>query len=285
MAGQTGGRRTLGALRRLMVNVMYMEKKVYLGFLISIILISGCELNQKPEPIFTTPVMCKDLESLQEQIQGQTPIQIYDTIVSFFGKPDRDNGSGLSIPEWDINGGVLVFHPSMGPSFTDKNGSKVWLLNTENEAGENIFGRYEMFTAPFLYGNDARYWMGNLLLRADGTYEFIDSGTNLDKRDYQENNFFVNNPCGRFEIDYPLGITETTLLESLEDHMLIADLEFFEKNEFTGSAFTEQFHVIIEGKTLHLNSIDYDAQTYYLYKAWQNFWNYNSAVNAAGTRQ
>ena len=215
------------------------------------------------------------VEALKEKIQGRKePQEIFKAIVSLLGEPDRDIGSGLWIPQWDMPGGVLTFHPFTGPIFQDETGKVTWLLNTTNELGANIVGNYEMTTVPDLdnYGNS--YWLGNLELRTDGTYEYTDSNVNLEHRQHQQDNFFIKNPKGTYAIAYLAGLTGMTLLEDLESNTYVATLEFRAERKQGEANSGESFLVWIDTETrvLYLSATVSKIETYRLEKSWDNFW-------------
>lgn len=125
-------------------------------------------------------------------IQTKSPDEVKAAIVKQLGAPQRDIGSGLHIEQWDLPEGVLTFHPGLGPTFIDsKTKRTVWLMRTRNHIGENLFQSYEMTTVPDPknYGNC--FWLGNLKINADMTYQFKDSGQNTNQRNGQGDNYFM----------------------------------------------------------------------------------------------
>ncbi len=65
------------------------------------------------------------------------------------GPPQRDNGSGVRIEQWDVSGGVLTFHPYTGPTFFNRKAQKFFrLLRTTNPVHANLLQSYEMTTLP-----------------------------------------------------------------------------------------------------------------------------------------
>jgi hypothetical protein len=75
-----------------------------------------------------------------------------------------------------------------------------------------------------------KYWLGDLSLKTDSTYEFVDSGQSLDHRTGQTQNFFINHHNGRFEIHYAPGCTGDTVLERLTDGTVLCSLTFLSAN-------------------------------------------------------
>jgi hypothetical protein len=171
------------------------------------------------------------VDRLKVELRGtKTAKQAREIFVKLLGPPDRDIGSGVSIEQWDLAGGVLTLHSSCGPILEPEGGGTVWLIETHNTLQENLLGRYEMTTRPSDGGHGTRYWLGNVELRPDRTYAFQDSRSNLDQRAGQENNFFMKHPEGQFEIVYAPGTTPATLLETLRVGATVAKVKFTSKD-------------------------------------------------------
>jgi hypothetical protein len=65
-------------------------------------------------------------------------------------------------------------------SFRAKGGKVVWLTATINKALHALItDTFKMTTMP---ERQMKYWLGNLRLKPDSTYEFVDSGQSLDHR-------------------------------------------------------------------------------------------------------
>ena len=131
-----------------------------------------------------------------------------------FGPAARDVGSGLSIHQWDVESGVLTYSGGLA-SFQTKGGKSVWLTATVNKALPALTANtFEMTTMP---EPQMKYWLGNLHLKPNSTYEFVDSGQSLDHRTGHTLNFFMKHPNGRFETRFAPGCTGDTVLEDLTD--------------------------------------------------------------------
>jgi hypothetical protein len=190
------------------------------------------------------------------------------TIVEQFGTADRDIGSGVSIEQWDLDGGVLTLHLLSGPTFSLIGGDTVWLVETCNPLEENLLGSYEMTTKPDENNRGTRYWIGNLDLRKDGTYAFRDSQSNLDRRDEQNHNFFMNHPRGHYEIVYSPGLGPDTLLETLETRATLAKVTC----AADGSVADRQYFILSDP---HMRRLSFSAAgeiEFEMDKGWTNYW-------------
>jgi hypothetical protein len=167
------------------------------------------------------------IQTLANELQGKKGDEVEAAIIKHFGPAARDVGSGVSIRQWDVESGVLTY--SLGSArFQTNGGSVVWLTATDSEALQAITDdTFEMTTPP---EPEMKYWLGNLGLKPDSTYEFTDSGQNLDHRAGQTQNFFIKHPHGRFGIHYALGCTDNTVLERLTDGTLLCSLSFLPTN-------------------------------------------------------
>jgi hypothetical protein len=198
-------------------------------------------------------------------VQGKPPAEVHALVVSRLGPPTRTIGSGLQIEQWDVDGGVLTFHPLTGPTF-DKGGRRTWLMRTSNPAAECLLGRYEMVTlaeAPHGTG----YWLGNVSLTADGQYTYTDSEQNREHRAGQRSNFFLLHPKGSFEVIYLSGVTPETRLEEVPDGTAIATVRFVAQDRRSGTA-----HRIVASPTRRLLAFEGKAMSFRMYKGWVNYW-------------
>ncbi len=175
-------------------------------------------------PTTTAPTTAADqdlppeVRSFQRVIQRMTPKQVADAAVERFGRPARERGSGISILEWDVAGGVLTASPHHGlPTFRTSAGRKVQLIATESRAGPNVSQSFEMVSRPDPANHDTTFWIGNVEIRPDGTYLFADANANLNDRGDQGGNFFVRHAAGHVTIEWVNGVTADTLLESASD--------------------------------------------------------------------
>ena len=167
------------------------------------------------------------IQALETTIQGKSPDDVRSEIIRRFGANQRNVGSGIRIEVWDLPEGRLRFHPLAGPTFEDaKSGRNHWLLRTKNPVASNLLRSYEMFTLadPALHGS--QYWLGNLQLGTDSSYRFTDSGQFPEQRAALTANFFMLNPTGSVQVDYPHPVTADTLLESLAEGASVARLTF-----------------------------------------------------------
>ncbi len=213
------------------------------------------------------------IELLKGKIQGgKEPQEIYQIIVELLGQPDRETGSGIQTLHWDLPSGELIYpYPSTAVIFLDTKGKATWLIDTKHEAGPSIVGSYEMTSPPDNSGT--RYWLGDLGLRADGTYEFIDSNTSRNERQKQEDNFFINNPKGTYAVGFYKGVTVTTLLEKLADNIAIAELKFTARDEFSNTLYSESFSIYIDAgrRVLNFKTAADKNGIYQLEKSWTNY--------------
>lgn len=191
-----------------------------------------------------------------------------DIIEAQFGEADRDIGSGFGIEQWDLDDGVLTLHQACGPTFAPASGGAIWLVETCNPLEENLLGGYEMMTVPESRPNGGYCWLGNVELRQDGTYRFIDSRSNLDRRAGQENNFFMLQPEGRFEIVYAAGLAPGTLLETLSEAVVVADVMFTSK----GGGRTARYLIVGDPAARTLRFAANEEMEFQMYRGWDSYW-------------
>jgi len=163
------------------------------------------------------------IQMLAKEIQGKKEDEVSATIVKRFGPAARSIGSGIISPQWDVESGVLDYREGL-VSFRAKGSKVVWLTATINKALLALTtDLFEMTTMP---ETQTKYWLGDLRLKPDSTYEFVDSGQSLDHRTGQKQNFFMTHPGGRFETHFAPGCTGDTALEDLADGTFLCSLTF-----------------------------------------------------------
>ena len=163
------------------------------------------------------------IQMLAMEIQGKKEDEVSAAIAKRFGPAARNVGSGIISPQWDVESGVLDHRLGL-VSFRAKGGEVVWLTATINKALLALTtDTFEMTTMP---EPQMKYWLGNLRLKPDSTYEFVDSGQSLDHRTGQKHNFFMTHAYGRFEIHFAPGCTGDTVLEDLIDGTFLCSLTF-----------------------------------------------------------
>jgi len=163
------------------------------------------------------------IQKLAKAIQGKKGDEVASAITNQFGPAARDVGSGVTIQQWDVESGVLTYSRGL-VNFRDKGGKLVWLTTTVNKALPSLTAdSFEMYTLP---SPQMKYWLGNVSLRPDSTYRFTDSGSGLEHRADQTQNFFMRHPDGRFAIHFAPGCTADTVLEHLPDGTVLCRLTF-----------------------------------------------------------
>lgn len=208
------------------------------------------------------------IAQLQTDIRGLRPIQVREAIKKRFGQPSREIGSGIRIPQWDVAGGKLTFHPLRGPTFTTPSGEDHWLLRTTNPARETILSQYEMFRSPDPAGRRPQYWIGDIYLKNDLTYRYEDGGMNLHDRGDQSHNFFILHSIGQVEVEWSKGIKDDTPLESAGDGT-IAQLVF---HAAVGSA-SLRCRVVSRTSDRRLQMLPEGGNaSFSLVGGWKNFW-------------
>lgn len=167
------------------------------------------------------------IQKLAKELQGKKGDEVANAIIKQFGPAARDVGSGVSIQQWDVESGVLTY--SLGLArFRPKGGKVVWLTATINKALLALTtDTFEITTLP---ESQMKYWLGNLRLKPDSTYEFVDSGESLDHRVGQTQNFFIKHYNGRYEIQFAPGCKDDTVLEQLADGTLLCSVTFLSAN-------------------------------------------------------
>jgi hypothetical protein len=204
------------------------------------------------------------IESLTKELQEKGPEEVRALIVRRFGPPVRNVGSGLQIEQWDVDGGILTFHPPQGPTFK-KGGRLTRLIHTTNPAALCLFGSYEMVTQK--EGRPAMlYYLGDLSLSADH-YRFTDSRSNLDHRSMQKTNFFMLNPDGTVEVRYASGVRPETRLEDLPDGSPVATVTFV-----TPTRRSNKTYRIIANRTSMELAFQGEETSFKLTRGWVNYW-------------
>jgi len=207
------------------------------------------------------------IQELAASIQGKYPEEVHAAIVARFGAAKRDVGSGVRIEEWQVAGGLLEFHPNVGPTFLDaKTGQRFWLLRTSNPAAANILQSYEMVTLADPANHGSQFWLGNLTFGPESTYRFIDSGANLEHRAAQIDNFFMLHPDGTVEVRYVGSTKADTLLESLAEGSTVARLVF------TSGAHSATFSVTSSARERRLAFKADEPLSFELHTGWKKYW-------------
>jgi hypothetical protein len=216
------------------------------------------------EDLLDTPKVVKEIAV---QLQNKNMDGIKAVIMDKLGPPKRNLGSGIQIDQWDVPDGVLTFHPLRGPTFVNSKTKKtIYLLRTSNSAGENLLQSYEMTTLPVPpYGNNS--WLGNLSFGADRTYQFTASGLNTNPRNGQAGNFFMRYPTGKVTVQYISPNTAETLLESLAESAVIANLAFTAKD----GAHKETFSIKSSEQSRRLDFYSEKPLSFVMYTSWKHF--------------
>jgi hypothetical protein len=210
------------------------------------------------------PHKTPNIESLTQEVQGKGPEDVRTLIVRRFGPPAREVGSGIQIEQWDVDGGILTFHPFQGPTF-QKGGVLTRLVRTTNPAALCLFGRYQMDTGP--EGQFSMfYYLGDVGLSADH-YRFTDSGSSLDHRSKQKNNFFMLHPDGLVEVKYASGVSAETRLEDLSDGSPVATVTFSAPN----GRFSAAYRIVANRSSMSL-AFQGKVMPFQLRKGWVNYW-------------
>jgi hypothetical protein len=204
-----------------------------------------------------------EIDALTEQMQGKQRDEAFALIVDYFGQPTRNIGSGLSIPQWDICGGVLTFHPLSGPRFTIDDTTK-WLIRTANSVVACVFGHYDMSTLADNWRTT--YSLGSISLSAEGHYTYTASFPQSPPRTGQGQNFFIRHPQGSAAVVYAPDITSQTLLENLPDWTVIANVTFVASN-----GDTQTYFVIVDSDKRRLLLESAEPILFRLSKGWVNF--------------
>jgi hypothetical protein len=225
----------------------------------------SCQPSATP-PSATAPsaALPAAIESFQSKVAPMDANAVLAEATTEFGQPSRDIGSGLSIPQWDIAGGVLTVHPLVGPTFRTANDRIVWLIPTSNPVSDNLLQDFEMTTLPDPANHGTRFWIGNVHITKDGTYRYVDSGSNLRERGSQSSNFFMKHPEGRVEIIYPTGVAAHSNLEDLGERQ-IATLRFVARDgippfECSVASSAQSRRLSIVGSSFQMEA------------GWLNFW-------------
>jgi hypothetical protein len=229
--------------------------------------------NASTQPVAPVEIdLPRAIADLKSQIKGKAPREVASIIVQRFGPPNRDVGSGLTILDWDVVGGDLRLTVQGGPPiFRISDGKKLWLVETENPAGDNIVSEFEMSTLPDPKNHGSRSWLGDLTLRANRKYEYT-----RPEYDSVPNNFFSDNPRGTYTATYSTGVSSITLLENIPDNSPFATIHFSgEMTPGTAGPVTStdlQLCSSSQNHWLHFIPSGNIPLSYTLECAWHNCW-------------
>jgi hypothetical protein len=152
---------------------------------------------------------------------------VHREIRASYGEPTCQSGTS---EQWNIDDGVLTFSPIAGVFFISSSGEMIRVVRKQNPLEQSLFGSYEMVTRPDARHEHTRYWLGDVDLRANGTYVYRDSQQFPEQRADQGNNFFMRHPSGTYQLDYLYSYGPKTLLESIRGHKRVARLTFCGSN-------------------------------------------------------
>jgi hypothetical protein len=204
---------------------------------------------------------------LQSLIQGMSKEGARLSTYAVLGLPARDVGSGLSIEQWDIDGGVFTFHPYSGPTYRDAAGKITWLIFTRNELAANLIDSYEVTSRkeqdPYKKGNG--FWLGNIRLNSSGHYKYKDSGSSYEERKVFPRHFFEDHPKGTFHIVYSKGMKPTDALEDIPDDMEVCKIRFI-------SGGTEKTFGIVNSRSDRRLRFTSDGQVFEADRGWNKYW-------------
>ena len=207
------------------------------------------------------------INRVRPRLAGKGRDEVLAMLTKEFGPQARDIGSGLSIPQWDMGGGVLQFHPSVGPTFRMKE-KTTWLIATHNPAGANIVGNYEMYTLPDPANHGTSFWIGNLKLSAHGTYRYVPGS--IEPQAKEARNFFVDHAEGTYKIAYAGVLNKESLLEDQADRATLATVTF------TGKAPTDsakiQLKVDAAARWLDFAAAGDAPMNCVMQKSWLEYW-------------
>lgn len=206
--------------------------------------------------------------AVREKIQGKKPQEVLAIMSADFGKPSRDVGSGLSIPQWDVAGGVLTYHEWVGPTFR-AGGRTVWLIRTHNSVGDTLTGSFEMTTPPDPANHGNRFWLGNLDLHPDGTYSMKTGGSG-ERQDVANASFFGKHPRGTYAVTYAEKVDKASLLEDVADGTDVVTLKFT-PDQAAGAEAVYKVRAAVDERQMEIVPAEGKA-TFQLEKGWKNHW-------------
>jgi hypothetical protein len=240
-------------------------RKLAIILVLASVLCPACQSGTPPPaPTSAGAPLPAAIERFQGKVASMNAQAVPAQAIAEFGRPSRDIGSGLSIPQWDVAGGVLTVHPLTGPTFQTADGHRLWLMPTSNPAQDNLLQNFEMTTPPDPKNHGDRFWFGNVRITTDGEYRYTDSGTNLGDRGDQSNNFFIKHPEGRVQIDYAAGVAAHSRLEEVGERQ-IASLRFIPRDG--GPPFECKV-----ASSARSRSLSIAASSFELTARWLNYW-------------
>jgi hypothetical protein len=229
------------------------------------IFVATAALSAMPSSTAEDSPQTPSIEALVPKLQGRGPAKVRALIIEKFGPPAREVGSGLRIEQWDVDGGVLTFHPLTGPTF-DNGGVCTRLIRTTNLVAQCLFGSYEMVTLPE-GPHGMSYWLGSVSLSSDSHYEYTDGRQNPENRAGQRDNFFMLNPAGSTKVRYASDVTPRTRLEDLPDRSTVATVTFVARNRRAGKSYR-----IVAYRCAMALAFEGEAMSFQMDRGWVNYW-------------
>lgn len=204
---------------------------------------------------------------LQRLLTHKNREEAYKLTIDFLGKPVQKVGSGFRIEQWDLDGGILTFHQTLGPTFRDTSGSITWLVTTRNELKANLHNRFEIYSLheqdPHKNGNI--YWLGNIELFPDGKFAYRDSGRLREYKNTFPKHFFEDHLTENFNIDYSEGISSTDVLEEIPDDKEVC------KITFRSGEGSKTFN-IVTSRSARMLRFDSKNQVFRMQRGWNTYW-------------
>ena len=209
------------------------------------------------------------LEVIKPEIQKcRTEKEAVNIIEERLGAPDGSAPTyGISCDLWYLDNNACL---SDGLIISEASGNLIRLRETSNKISENITQRYSMCTGPLPAYNNNSLWLGMVALLDNGTYLFSDSQLSRDAklRKTQGNNYFFNNPDGKYTVEYLSGLKGDDLLENLKTSMNIAKITFSSSTSESKEAYF--LHVAIKGRDLRFKPVQ-GSEIFELTCAWKNY--------------
>ncbi len=219
------------------------------------------------------------IAQLKSKIQGKKSDEVLAIIRAQFGMETRSTGSGIYMPQWDIGGGVLTFHPYRGPNFSRGTPNYPWvypssgvmLIDTHNSVSDNLPGTYTMST--LLNDYRTRFVVGQVALFG-GKYRFEPITETLAYSVKDVSNFFTAYPSGTCRTVYPKNVKQSSMMENLADQSVIVRLEFVAEpaNKPAGATLSLDLRIDVRQRTLYFAPRIESPLTYQLEKSWKEFW-------------
>jgi hypothetical protein len=205
------------------------------------------------------------LRPLVDEIKGKSPYEVEKISRTRLGEPTRDIGSGVSILQWELQGGTWTVHQLAGASWRYREAKRptfaqVTLIENKRIKEAVPSASYEMTSLPTgKYGS--KTWWGNIKLK-DGQYKFIPSSAAAGDSDANKNHpcpgcFLFANPTGTYALTYV--VDSNKLFKEFKQKTVVARLAL------TGAKAKQTYDLVYDPAVGSIGFSGGDANRFMMY--------------------